>query len=79
VTDEAREHRRRIKAEFAFHVLGKHKGNPKAAAKALGISVTTLTRRVTDYCEIHGYATTFDAAYHSKPENLDEIVQSGAG
>lgn len=62
MTDDARQQRRRRKAELAFRALTAQ-GNPKKAADHLGIAESTLRKRITDYLLLNGFDTVAQAAY----------------
>ncbi len=62
MTDPARRARQLRKAELALRSIIEH-GTPKAAAAELGISETTVRRRIADYCTIYRYQTVAQAAY----------------
>jgi transposase-like protein len=67
VTIQARELRRRRRAERAIRALGEQ-GNPKKAAADLGVAESTLRKWVAEYLELNGYESTFQALYRLNPE-----------
>lgn len=64
MTDEARQKRRLAVTRVAFEALGKHRGNTKAAAADIGLKERTLREQVAEYCELMGFLTPFEAAWH---------------
>lgn len=76
MTDDARELRRRRRAEVAFHALGEHHGNVKEAAQSRGMAESTFRRWVSVYCEINGYETPFEAAWHRNLSISPDLVES---
>lgn len=62
MTEASRRDRRVRRAERAIRALGEH-GNPKKAAKDLGIAESTLRKWVGEYLELFGYESAVHAVY----------------
>ena len=64
MTDTARRNRRIAVTRVAFEALGRHRGNAKAAAASIGLKERTLRDQVAEYCDLMGFLTPFEAAWH---------------
>jgi hypothetical protein len=66
VKPAARLERQLRHGEAALRLLGDHRGNVKTAAKAAGLSRGAFRARIATYCELKGYLTLFEAAWHTQ-------------